>query len=53
MKEAKVEAEKIVADYRNEMEAQYKEAQSKVNAKANLAGNELQNSTTNDISTMT
>eukprot|EP01040_Poterioochromonas_malhamensis_P016273 gene16273-18435_t len=52
LKEAKTEAEKIVSDYRAEQEALYKDALNKVNAKANTSGNELQNSTNNDISTL-
>jgi V-type H+-transporting ATPase subunit G len=52
MKEAKTEAEKIVAAYKAEMETKYQEALSKVNSKSGASNNELQLSTTNDINSM-
>ncbi len=52
MKEAKTEAEQIIAAYRAEMEASFKEAQLKVSGKTGVATNELQASTSTDINTM-
>jgi vacuolar-type H+-ATPase subunit H len=52
MKEAKTEAEKIIAEYRAEMEGQHKEALGKVNAKTNSINQDLQNSTNSDLGMM-
>lgn len=52
IKEAKIEAEKMVAAYRAEMEAAYQDSLTKVNGMTGAAGNELQMSTSNDISAM-
>ncbi|RYH24577.1 V-type ATPase subunit G [archaeon] len=52
LKEAKIEAERIVAAYKAEMEATYQDALAKINSKSGAANNELQGSTNNDINTM-
>mmetsp|Transcript_11210 Transcript_11210/g.17065 ORF Transcript_11210/g.17065 Transcript_11210/m.17065 type:complete len:111 (+) Transcript_11210:58-390(+) len=53
MKEAKVEAEQIIAAYRAEMEAVYQKALATHTGSSGAAGNELQMSTEADIRNMT
>eukprot|EP01038_Epipyxis_sp_PR26KG_P010387 gene10387-13953_t len=52
MKDAKTEAEVIVAAYKKEMEADYQAKLSKVTGRSGAAGNELQANTTGDIGNM-
>eukprot|EP01032_Pedospumella_encystans_P010144 gene10144-11882_t len=52
MKEAKSEAEKIIANYRAEMEATYQVALAKSNSTSGTAGSELEASTNSGIKDM-
>mmetsp|Transcript_47596 Transcript_47596/g.97320 ORF Transcript_47596/g.97320 Transcript_47596/m.97320 type:complete len:112 (+) Transcript_47596:75-410(+) len=53
MKEAKSEAEKIISDYRAEMELKYQDSLAKVTGSSGSAGSELESSTNAEIGKMT
>jgi vacuolar-type H+-ATPase subunit H len=53
LKEAKSEAEQIIAAYRAELEQNYQTLLAKQSGSSGLAGNELNNATTNDIAKLT
>jgi V-type H+-transporting ATPase subunit G len=52
MKEAKIDAERIVSSYKAEQEATYQDALHKLTGKAGMVSNELADSTNNDIGSM-
>jgi len=52
MKEAKTEADKIIAAYRSEMEADYQASLAKVSSKSGATNSQLEESTERDIESM-
>jgi V-type H+-transporting ATPase subunit G len=52
MKEAKSEAEKLIAAYKSELETNFQASLAKMNGSNGVAGNQLQASTNNDVSMM-